>query len=147
MFAGHAGRLQSEAPSSLRASYQHLLLMFPLYLFLHLVAFAVQNTDYFSIFINLSRGAKAKLLGAWDAESRFGMFSHAWETGERRVFAVLGILHRFRKGLYCNERIDLVDLWREKKKKLVARTPFCRAKTSLDMKKTSRSFCRNYKAA
>lgn len=145
MFAGHAGRLQSEAPSSLRASYQHLLLMFPLYLFLHLVAFAVQNTDYFSIFINLSRGAKAKLLGAWDAESRFGMFSHAWETGEHGVFAVLGILHRFRKGLSCNERINLVDLWR--KKKNLARTPYCRAKTSLDMKKTSRSFCRNYKAA
>lgn len=49
----------------------------PVPFFLHLVAFAVQTTDYFSIFINFSWGAESKLLGAWDAESRFETFSHA----------------------------------------------------------------------
>lgn len=64
------------------ASYQHLLLMFFPCTFLHLVAFAEQNTDYFSIFINTSRGAEAELFGASDVETQIGMFSHASVTGE-----------------------------------------------------------------
>lgn len=69
------------------------------------------------------------------------MFSHAWETGEHGVFAVLGILQRFRKGLSCNERIDLVDLWRKKisTNTILSCFPQIRAKTSLDMKKRSRA--------
>lgn len=62
-------------------SYQHLLLMFSPCTFLHLVAFAEQNTDYFSIFINTSRGAEAELFGASDVETQIGMFSHASVTG------------------------------------------------------------------
>lgn len=67
---------------SFLASYQHLLLMFFPCTFLHLVAFAEQNTDYFSIFINISRGAQAELFGASDVETRIGMFSHASVTEE-----------------------------------------------------------------
>lgn len=49
-------------------SYQHLLLIFFPSTFLHLVAFAEQNTDYYSIFIIISWGAEAELFGASDSE-------------------------------------------------------------------------------
>lgn len=89
---GTPSACRPRAPSSLWVT-NICFWCFPCTFFLHLVAFAVQNTDHFSIFINLSRGAKAKLLGAWDAESWFGMFSHAWETGEHGFSFLLFFLH------------------------------------------------------
>lgn len=49
---------------------------------MHLVAFAEQNMDYYSIFIIISRGAEAELFGASDLEAWVGMFSHAGVTGD-----------------------------------------------------------------
>lgn len=72
MFAGHTGCSQSLRPLISQTS---ALDFFPIHL-LHLVAFAVQNTDYHSIFIIISRGAEAELFGASDLRTWVFVFSH-----------------------------------------------------------------------